>query len=57
MFPGPRNNVLRGVCIVFMTVLIGPYLAALGQVIEFTSNGLEYMTLSRGGLTLMYAPR
>lgn len=56
MIPGPRNNALRGVWIVFITALLGPYLAALGQVIEFTSNELEYMTLSRGGLTLMYAP-
>lgn len=56
MIPGPRNNVLRGVWTAFSVALLTPYLAALGQVIEFTSNGLNYMTLSRDGLTLMYAP-
>lgn len=56
MFPGLRNNAFRCVWIVLLTALIGLYLGALAQVIEFTSNGLEYMTLSRGGLTLMYAP-
>ena len=56
MIPGPRNNVLRGAWTAFTMALLAPYLAALGQVIEFTSNGLNYMTLSRDGLTLMYAP-
>jgi len=37
-------------------VLCAVLAAALGQVIEFKSNGLNYMTLSRDGLTLMYAP-
>jgi hypothetical protein len=29
--------------------------AALGQVIEFESKGLKYQTLSRNGVTIMYA--
>jgi hypothetical protein len=40
----------------FVFAVSGAFLAAPGQVIEFTSNGLNYMTLSRAGLTLMYAP-
>jgi len=46
-----------------MNRLLGPYAMALvlcslpaaAQVIEFESNGLKYQTLSRSGVTVMYA--
>ena len=56
MFLGPRIKALQGIAIVLGWVLSGTCLVVFGQVIEFTSNGLNYMTLSREGLTLMYAP-
>lgn len=56
MFPGPRIKAFRGIAIVLLWALPGIGIAVFGQVIEFTSNGLNYMTLSREGLTLMYAP-
>lgn len=56
MFPSPRNKALRDILFVLLWALPGTCSAVFGQVIEFTSNGLNYMTLSREGLTLMYAP-
>ena len=39
-----------------MTLLVaGLCLSAPSQVIEFESNGLKYQTLTRGGVTLMFA--
>ena len=35
--------------------LLGLFCAASAQVIEFESNGLKYQTLTKRGLTLMYA--
>src|SRR5436190_18336271 len=32
------------------------YMAAGAQVIEFESNGLKYQTLTRRGVTIMFAP-
>ena len=32
------------------------YMTAGAQVIEFESNGLKYQTLTRGGVTIMFAP-
>lgn len=37
-------------------LLFFPFFVLPSQVIEFTSNGLRYQTLSRDGLTLMFAP-
>ena len=56
MFPSPRIKALRDILFVLLWALPSTCSAVFGQVIEFTSNGLNYMTLSREGLTLMYAP-
>ena len=45
----------RARCLALLLGVVGPGLAD-AQVIEFDSQGLHYQTLSRQGLTLMYAP-
>lgn len=37
-------------------LVLGLYVAAPAQVIEFESNGLKYQTLTRNGVTVMFAP-
>ena len=54
MFQGLRSRQNRFSLALFSGV-VGPGLL-LAQVIEFDSHGLHYQTLSRQGLTLMYAP-
>src|SRR6185369_17532585 len=43
---------LLGVCVVALPLLYHP---ADAQVIEFESNGLKYQTLTKSGVTLMFA--
>jgi hypothetical protein len=45
-------NRLLGVCVLAILPLVP---SALAQVIEFDSNGLKYQTLTRSGVTVMYA--
>src|SRR3954471_12816925 len=40
---------------VFAFLLVLSALCAQAQVIEFESNGLKYLTLTRSGVTVMYA--
>ena len=42
----------------FLAILtvLATTLAIQAQVIEFESNGLNYQTLTKGGVTIMYAP-
>lgn len=42
-------------CAIPLTVLAFMRCAAAAQVIEFENNGLRYQTLTRGGVTIMYA--
>lgn len=44
---------LLGACIVALPLL---YHCAQAQVIEFESNGLKYQTLTKSGVTVMFAP-
>src|SRR6516164_7162645 len=46
-------NRLRGACIACVAVF---YNLATAQVIEFQSHGLKYQTLTRNGITVMFAP-
>ena len=43
---------LLGVCVVALPLL---YQSARAQVIEFESNGLKYQTLTKSGVTVMFA--
>src|SRR5579859_7265741 len=43
---------LLGVCAIALPLLYRP---APAQVIEFESNGLKYQTLTRSGVTIMFA--
>ena len=45
------NRLLGGLA---LTLAMLPY--AHAQVIEFESNGLKYQTLTRSGVTVMWAP-
>ncbi|MDA1312711.1 MAG: hypothetical protein O2968_05185 [Acidobacteria bacterium] len=56
MFSGRTLNVVESLSKALLVTFYLACVAAPGQVIEFASNGLNYMTLSRAGLTLMYAP-
>ena len=56
MFPAYRWKLPVVLSTTLLAACLLASVAAVGQVIEFTSNGLSYMTLSRNGLTLMYAP-
>jgi hypothetical protein len=56
VFSGRGRRIVDAVSAALLIAFLGAFGAVVGQVIEFTSNGLNYMTLSRGGLTLMYAP-
>ena len=45
-------NRLLGLCVLALTLLS---LRAYGQAIEYESNGLKYQTLTKSGVTLMFA--
>jgi hypothetical protein len=45
-------NRLLGLCVLALTLLS---LRARGQAIEYESNGLKYQTLTKSGVTLMFA--
>jgi len=45
-------NRLLGVCVLALTLLSG---RAFGQAIEYESNGLKYQTLTKSGVTVMFA--
>ena len=45
---------LRLAAILFLAVF--PIAKGRGQVLEFESGGLKYKALTRGGVTIMFAP-
>lgn len=53
MFPAVRNPRLARP---LLSILLFSGLSASAQVIEFWSNGLRYQTLTRDGMTVMFAP-
>ena len=56
MFSDCRSKLPAALLNALLAAFLLASVVAVGQVIEFTSNGLRYMTLSHDGLTLMYAP-
>ncbi|HUG80593.1 MAG TPA: hypothetical protein VML01_02945 [Bryobacterales bacterium] len=56
MISGCVRSIADSLSKALLVAVFGASVAAPSQIIEFASNGLNYMTLSHAGLTLMYAP-